>query len=99
MKMSTIIVAGTLLMNAGAVLNFKLSSNEDESFGDEVRQLDLMWGGGFKPIILENSILRYELKGRPGYGAKMGPNTKIYKSTPNNRFENVIIRKSKQLKK
>ena len=34
--MSTIIVAGTLLVNAGAVLNFKLSANKDESFGEEV---------------------------------------------------------------
>ena len=33
--MSTIIVAGTLLVNAGAVLNFKLTANKDESFGDE----------------------------------------------------------------
>ena len=35
--MSSIIVAGTLLVNAGAVLNFKLTSNREESFGEEVR--------------------------------------------------------------
>jgi hypothetical protein len=34
--MSTIIVAGTLLVNAGAVLDFKLSANKDETFGEEV---------------------------------------------------------------
>ena len=34
--MSTIIVAGTLLINAGAVLNFKLSADKEESFGEEV---------------------------------------------------------------
>lgn len=34
--MSTIIVAGTLLINAGAILNFKLDSNKDETFGEEV---------------------------------------------------------------
>ncbi|KAL5257776.1 hypothetical protein ACHWQZ_G012641 [Mnemiopsis leidyi] len=33
--MSTLIVAGTLIINAGAVLNFKLSKNKDETFGEE----------------------------------------------------------------
>ena len=36
--MSTLIVAGTLIVNAGAVLNFKLSKNKDETFGEEVSQ-------------------------------------------------------------
>ena len=39
--MSSIIVAGTLILNAGAVLNFKLNTNTDESFGDEVSLIQI----------------------------------------------------------
>jgi len=34
--MSTIILSATLLVNAGAVLNFKLSGQKEETFGEEV---------------------------------------------------------------
>ena len=37
--MSSIIVSATLLVNAAAVINFKLASNKEESFGDDVSVL------------------------------------------------------------
>ena len=36
------------------------------------------WGGGFRPIILENYILRYDLKENARTRRKIGPKTKIY---------------------
>ena len=44
--MSSVVVAGTLLINAGAVLNFRLSANKEETFGDEVSHWQVAGGVG-----------------------------------------------------